>query len=282
MRFSLVDEPNSSSTGRSLCPPSVRAVSTAIGLALLAGFGLGGCSTVVQEGVSSATSAAGEQVGKALGAEIVRAADLPPPGSARYDQVMVQQAQIMFSYAFSAGGQWPAEAQYEPGEWATYRIQTAEGETAIDSLERAFLTTTDDGNEWWRVRGVQDGETWIYEALLDPEQEEVVRLRSQDPEGEVGEVPVTEETVYRPPQRLTEESVEGATVGTEQIKTRAGTFTARRVEYTGAASGSDIIWFLSEEVPGHVVRYRASRNDNRYTSSLLDSGTDATTQLDSY
>jgi len=108
-------------------------------------------------------------VGQALGAEIVRAADLPPPGSARYNQVMVQQAQITFSYAFSAGGSWPAEARYEPGEWATYRIQPAEGETAIDTLERAFLTTTDDGNEWWRVRGVQDGEGWIYEALLDPE-----------------------------------------------------------------------------------------------------------------
>jgi len=147
MHFSLVNDPDSSSPGLSLCPPGVRAVSTAIGLALVASLGLGGCSTAIQEGVSSATPAAGEQVGEALGAEIVRAADLPPPGSARYNQVMVQQAQIMFTYAFSAGGSWPAQGQYEPGEWATYRIRTAEGETALDTLERAFLTTTEDGNE---------------------------------------------------------------------------------------------------------------------------------------
>ena len=254
----------------------------AIGFALGASVSLSGCTTVVQDGVSSATSAAGEQVGEALGAEIVRAADLPPPGSARYNRVMVQQAQITFSYAFSAGGSWPAEATYEPGEWASYQIRTAEGETALDTLERAFLTTTDDGNEWWRVRGVQDGERWTYEALLDPEQEEVVRMRARDPDGEVGEVPVTEQTVYRPPQRLTEESVEGATTGTEQVRTPAGTFTARRVEYSGMASGGTVTWFLSDEVPGHVVRYRAARSGNRYTSSLLDSGTDATTQLDSY
>ncbi len=270
---------------RSLFSVRIRTLVALFLLTALTGGLLTGCfsaSSVVDEGLDSAADAAGEQVGKALGAEIVRAADLPPPGSARYNQFMVQQAQIMFTYAFSASGVWPAPAQYEPGEWATYQIQTAEGETALDTLERAFLTTTDDGNEWWRVRGVQDGEAWLYEALLDPDQEEVLRMRAQDPEGEVGEVPVTEETVYRPPQRLTEESVEGATVGTEQVNTPAGTFTARRVEYSGTPSASTVTWFLSDEVPGHVVRYRASRNDNRYTSSLLDYNTDATTQLDSY
>jgi len=41
----------------------------------LGSSGLTGCSTAVQQGVSSATSAAGEQVGQALGAEVVRAAD---------------------------------------------------------------------------------------------------------------------------------------------------------------------------------------------------------------
>ncbi|MEF8795184.1 MAG: hypothetical protein V5A48_01915 [Salinivenus sp.] len=246
---------------------------------------LTGCfsaSSVVDEGLDSAADAAGEQVGKALGAEIVRAANLPPPGSARYDQVMVQQAQIMFSYAFSAGGVWPAEAQYESGEWASYQVRAAEGETALDTLERAFLKRTDDGNEWWRVRGVQGGETWVYEALLDPEQEEVLRMRTRDPKGKVGEVPVAEKTVYRPPQRLTEESVEGATTGTEQVEIPAGTFTARRVEYSGMGSGGTVTWFLSDEVPGHVVRYQASRNGNRYTSSLVDYGTDATTRLSSY
>lgn len=262
-----------------------QALPIAFACSFLLAAGLSGCfspGAAVQEGLDSAGEAAGRTVGEALGAEIVRAADLPPPGSARYNQVMLSQAQIMFSYAFSAGGMWPAEASYEPGEWTVYRVAADGREAALDTLERAFLTRTGDGNEWWRIRGVQDGEGWVYEALLDPEQEEVVRLRTKDPEGEVGEVPVTEETVYRPPQELTEESVEGATEGTESVEIPAGTFTARRVEYTGAASGGTVTWFMSEEVPGHVVQYEGRREGTEWTSTLLDYGTDATTQLDSY
>lgn len=260
------------------------ALACSILLVGLAG-GLSGCfspGAAVQEGLDAAGDAAGQTVGEALGAEIVRAADLPPPGSARYNQVMLSQAQIMFSYAFSAGGMWPAEASYEPGEWTRYRVEATGGETALDTLERAFLKRTDDGNEWWRIRGVQDEEGWVYEALLDSEQEEALRLRTKDPEGEVGEVPVTEETIYRPPRELTEESIEGATEGTESVETPAGTFTARRVEYTGTASGGAVTWFLSEEVPGNVVRYEGRREGEEWTSMLLDYGTDATTRLNAY
>jgi len=283
MLSSLVDRFDESLAAHSSPSRRVRASGTLLGLVLVAALVLNGCvSTAVQQGLNSAGEAAGQTVGEALGAEIVRAADLPPPGSARYNQVMVQQAQIMFSYAFSAGGMWPAEARHEPGEWTTYRVGATDGETALDTLERAFLKRTDDGNEWWRVRGVQEGEAWVYEALLDPEQETVVRMRGKDPEGEVGEVPVTEETVYRPPQQLTEESVEGATEGTESVETPAGTFTARRVEYTGATSGGTVTWFLSDEVPGDVVQYEGRRQGREWTSTLLDYGTDATTELDSY
>lgn len=241
-----------------------------------------GCvSSAIQEGIDSAGDAAGEQVGKALGSQIVSAVDLPAPGSARYNQVMLSQAQVMFSYAFSAGGMWPAETSYEPGEWTTYRVGATGGETALDTLERAFLKRTDDGNEWWRIRGVQDGDAWVYEALLDPGRETVVRMRAKDPKGEVGEVPVTERTVYEPPQELTEESVEGATVDTESINAPAGTFTARRVEYKGMA-GSTVTWFLTDDVPGSVVQYQGRREGEEWTSTLLDYGTGATTQLNSY
>lgn len=254
-------------------------VSVALGLGLAGCFSSGG---VVSQGLGAASQAAGEQVGQALGAEIARSADLPPPGSARYDRFMVSQAQVMFSYAFSAGGMWPAQARLQPGEWVMYEIRGSGGETALDTLERAFLKTTEDGQQWWRVRGVQQGEAWIYEALIDTTRQEVVRMRTKDPDGAVGEVPVTEKTVYRPPQTLTEESIQGATTGTEQVDTPAGTFTARRVEYEGSAGSGTTTWFLAEEVPGQVVRYQAARGGNRYTSRLIDYGSNATTSLDAY
>ena len=234
--------------------------------------------------MESAAESAGEEVGEAAGRQLVAAADLPPPGSGQWNQVMVTQAQLLFTYAFSAGGMWPAPATYEPGEWAMYRVSATGSEgAALDTLERAFLKTTEGGNEWWRVRGIQDGETWVYEALLDPSTSEVRRLRSRDPNGEVGEVPVTEETVYQPPQRLTEESIEGATEGTEEITTPAGTYTARRVKYQGQMGSGAVTWHLSDEVPGHVVRYQIEGDGEQpWTSTLVDMGTDASTLLNAY
>ena len=103
---------------------------------------------------------------------------------AAWNQFMVSQAQVMFGRAFSAGGMWPAQATYEPGEWTKFRTTMSSGQesTALDTLERAFLKETEDGNEWWRVRGVQQGDTWVYEALVDPAQEEVTLwVTSQNP-----------------------------------------------------------------------------------------------------
>lgn len=250
----------------------------------LSGTALSGCFLVgeaVETSVNSAASAAGEEVGEAIGQQLAPAVNLPAYGTGAWNRFMVSQAQILFGHAFSAGGMWPAQATYEPGEWVQYRATVSgESEAALDTLERAFLKETEDGNEWWRVRGFQQGNRWIYEALVDPARGEVVRLRAKDPEGNVGEVPVTENTVYRSPQRLTEESVEGATVGTENIETPAGTFSARHVEYQGGT----ITWYLSEEVPGHVVKYQVENQQQEaaWTSTLVAYGTDATTMLDSY
>ncbi len=256
----------------------------------LAGFlatSLSGCFLIEEAArstVSSAGEEAGEQVGESVGQQMVSAANLPASGTAQWNQFMVTRAQVFFNYAFAANGMWPAEATYEEGEWVEYQFETAEGEdSGVQTLQRAFLKTTEEGNEWWRVKAEQQESTWVYEALIDPERGEVVRLRSKDPEGNVGEVPVTERTVYQSPQRLTEESIEGATVGTTQIDTPAGSYSAREVRYKGGMGGSAVVWFLSEEVPGHVVRYRVEGEEGTtWVSTLSDYGSSATTTLDSY
>lgn len=248
---------------------------------------LAGCS-VAEEAtratVGSASEAAGEQVGQAIGQQVASSANLPSSGTAQWNQFMASQAQVLFNYAFAANGMWPAEASYEPGEWVQYEMSAeGDGQAALQTLERAFLTTTEDGDEWWRVKAQQEGDTWVYEALIDKQKGEVVRLRSKDPEGNVGEVPVTERTVYQEPQQLTEESVEGATVGEESVDTPAGTFTARKVQFQGGMGGGNTTWFLSEEVPGQVVRYRVQGNQgDAWISTLADYGSDAATTLDSY
>jgi len=267
---------------------SVRALSlSAFVFAAALAMVLSGCFLVqeaAESTVGAASEAAGEEVGQAIGAQVASAANLPTAGTAQWNQFMVSQAQVLFGYAFAANGMWPAEATYEEGEWVRYEFQTADGEDAgFQTMERAFLTTAEDGNEWWRVRAQQQEDTWVYEALINPDRGEVVRLRSRDPEGNVGEVPVTERTVYQSPQRLTEESIEGATVGTEELDTPAGTFSTREVEYTGGMGGGTVTWYLAEDVPGNVVRYRTQGNQgNAWISTLVEYGSDATTTLGSY
>ena len=254
----------------------------------LTAVSLSGCFAVesaVESGVNSAASAAGEEVGRSIGQQLAPAVNLPAYGTGAWNQFMVSQAQVLFGRAFAAGGMWPAQASYAPGEWVRYRSTVSgESEAALDTLERAYLKETEDGRQWWRVRGLRGGQAWIYEALVDPERGEVVRLRAKDPEGNVGEVPVTENTVYQSPQRLTKESIEGATVGTENIETAAGTFSTRHVEYQGGAGGGTITWYLSNEVPGDVVKYQvgSQQQGSTWTSTLVAYGTDATTMLDSY
>jgi hypothetical protein len=255
--------------------------------AALLATGLSGCFLVEEAArstVGAAGEAAGQEMGEAIGQQLAPSADLPTSGTAQWNQFMASQAQVLFNYAFAANGMWPAEANYEEGEWVQYEMSAAgDGDAAFRTLERAFLKTTEDGQEWWRVKAEQEEDTWVYEALLDPEDGDVVRLRSKDPEGNVGEVPVTERTVYQEPQQLTEESVEGATVGNESVDTPAGSFTARKVQFEGGMGGGNTTWYLSEEVPGHVVRYRVQGNQgNAWISTLSDYGSDATTTLDSF
>lgn len=267
---------------------SARASSVSIVIAIgVLATSLSGCFLVqeaAESTVGAAGEAAGQEVGEAIGARVASAANLPTAGTSQWNRFMVSQAQVLFNYAFAANGMWPAEATYDEGEWVRYEFRTGDdGDAGFQTLERAFLTSTDDGNEWWRVKAEQEDDTWVYEALINPERGEVVRLRSKDPDGNVGEVPVTERTVYQSPQRLTEESIEGATVGTEELNTPAGTFSTRKVEYTGGMGSGTVTWYLSEDVPGHVVRYRAQGEEgNAWISTLAAYGKDATTTLDSY
>jgi hypothetical protein len=152
-------------------------------------------------------------------------------------------------------------------------------------VEKAFLKRTEDGNEWWRMRwSVDDEKTWIYESLIDRERGQLLRLRGQDQEGNVKEIPVEKGTrVYRAPREMTAESIEGATVGTTTVRTRAGSFEADEVHYGAMGAQGDVVFWLNDGIPGGVVKYQISNNQGaQWTSTLVDYGSNATTQLESY
>lgn len=118
-----------------------RVVLPAVLFIALVGAATSGCFLVgeaVETGVESASAAAGEEVGEAIGKQLAPAVQLPAYGTAQWNRFMVSQAQIVFGYAFSAGGMWPVQAEYEPGAWIEYRLRASgENRAALDTLECA-------------------------------------------------------------------------------------------------------------------------------------------------
>jgi hypothetical protein len=208
-----------------------------------------------------------------------------PATGAEWNQLMIMQSQMAFAYAFSAGGLWAGQAEYKPGEYTKFEW-SSEGDDSV-IIERAFLQKLDDGNEWWRVSWQVQDETWMWEALIDIQAEQVLRMRARDPDGSEGEVPVSEDTaVYMPPtQSLTKESVQGATVGKEKVDTPAGTFQADHVVYRAATGAGQVEFWLAPQVPGGVVKYLFSEStggDAVWTSVLTEFGKKAISVLGSF
>lgn len=256
--------------------------SSILGTFLLLSSGCGAVDSAVDSGMRAAGSVVGERVGTALGEQLAARANLPAFGTAQWNRFMAAQAQVFFAYALSAGGYWPAESVYEPGEWTRFRIETPEDETFLYEFERALLTESE-GRQWWRITAEYDEGSWTYEALVDTAESRLLRLRAKDPEGNVGEIPVAEHSVYPAPQKLTAESLEGATTGVETVTVPAGSFTARRVEFTGVGGRGTVSWWLAEEVPGEVMRYRVTEEGEPvWTSVLVSHGEGASTRLDSF
>jgi hypothetical protein len=245
------------------------------------------CSTVTDAVMGGTERAVGraveERVAQAVYARIAPAGDLPPYGGAQWNIFMVSQAQIIFAYSFSAGGYWVGQNEFEPGDYTVFEWTDQESESPVE-LEKALLKITDDGQQWWRVSWKDEEESWVYEGLLDPEEERMVRLRAKDPEGNVDEVPVTEDqSVYMAPAEPTSESIQGATVGEERITTPAGTFDTEHVVYSSQTEEGRVHWWITDEVPGGVVKYQATEeSEELWTSTLIRTGSDATTELDSF
>jgi len=246
-----------------------------------------GCSSVKDSIVKGTASG----IGKALSERAEQGAykrlapktQLPAARTPGWNQYMGMQAQIIFSYSFSAGGLWIGAAGYKPGEWTKFEF-TVQDESPI-VLEKAFLKKLEDGKEWWRVSWSAEDGTWVYEALISTGDGALLRLRARDADGNEGEIPVSGgETIYMAPAELTEESIQGATVGTETINTPAGAFSASHVVYMAVTGEGKMEWWTSDQVPGGVVKYQLTSAEEGvvWSNTLKDKGANATTILKSY
>ncbi len=205
---------------------------------------------------------------------------LPPPRSANWGNFMAMQAQIVFTYAFSAGGLWLGQVDYAPGEWTKFEIIT-DGDNTIE-MERAYMKVDEKGNHWWRISWMDGEDSWIYETLISPDGS-LLRLRAKDADGNQGEIPVAGQQIYFPPQDVTNESIEGATVGKSSIKTNAGVFNCDHVVFLAVYGQGKVEWWITKEVPGGVAQYQiVDQGEVLWKSKIIAKGKNATTILGSF
>jgi len=258
-------------------------------LVVLSAFAMlaAGCASVTDAVIGGAVSglsrAAAERAENAVYKRLAPKEQLPPPATPGWNQFMALQAQIVFAYSFAPGGLWISRTGYEPGEYTIFEMTQSDDESAV-RIERAFLTREDNGNEWWRVSWNEGEDSWVYEGLVSPEQGELLRLRARDADGNEGEVPVSGETIYMEPTDVSDESIEGATVGQESLTTPAGTFQTDHVEYLATTGEGTIDWWITDQVPGGVVQYQLADQQEGvlWTNTLVERGDNATTELGSF
>jgi hypothetical protein len=250
---------------------------------------------IVGQITGRATDTAANKVGDQVGNQVGDAA-AARVGAAMSPYLLQFYMQFVFAMAFSQGGYAVEETPYKVGEWTRWSVPNsgAQGDEAKETtLERAYLFDDAEGNAWWKVKWVLDAaqpaeNTMILEALFSKKDYTLLRMRAKMPNETQGkEMPVTQATYYHPPQRLTPQSLKGATQGVVSVKVPAGTYQARHVVF-GDAAGGTAEWYLTDKVPGGSVKFvhKGAKPDDdgkadpaNYTMNLVAVGKGAASEL---
>src|SRR5205085_986652 len=96
------------------------------------------------EGIGNAV---GTKMGNAAGANV--SGRMPAMWTPDFTQVY---ASLLFSVAFHAGSYNVQPKDYQPGDYTRWRMSGMGDDKTDATIERAFLTKTSDGKEWWRVK----------------------------------------------------------------------------------------------------------------------------------
>ena len=247
-----------------------------------------GCS-FINSLIGGASDSAGQTVGNRVGENVANSAMGPrAPGGGAGSMGTMNPAflnmymSVIFTYAFSSGGYEVLPVAYKAGEYTRWTGQGQDGKGI--KLERAYLGDDAKGRQWWKVKWTsEDDKTVILEGLLDKQAQKFVRMRAKFPDDAEGkEMPVEESNYYHPAQKLSQDSIEGATKGVEKVSVPAGTFNAKHVVFGGMDGTHE--WWLDLKVPGGTVRQvmKSPRSDkDQWDMQLAAYGSDAKSELGS-
>lgn len=193
---------------------------------------------------------------------------------------------MMFNYLFTGYGYELEVEDYSEGGWTKWQISDEGGEVGT-VMKKGFLKELENGEQWWQiVMYDEENEEAVYvsEVLFSEDRQQIVRMREKMGDSEAQEKPVSEGW-YSQPQKLTEESIEGAT--TERgidVTVPKGNFITDLIDFGVAPEISLKLWrATSAEVPGGVVKSSTTEGEEVISNlELVDYGTDAQTMLNSF
>jgi len=198
----------------------------------------------------------------------------------------------LFAMQYASGASM-FEEHYKPGEWTQWSMSSSDSKD-VQTMERAFLAMQPDSSEWWRMKtltsykdnGKDMVDTVVIEALYKPTSpytKELVRVRAKLPGNKdpqelmvpqgMGMINYNGAFGSKP----TKESIDGATVGTESVSTKAGSFTAKHVRFGNG--GGNLDWWLTSDAPGGWVKFTGGRDKDIYTIEMTAKGTGAKSEL---
>ncbi|HBX66204.1 MAG: hypothetical protein CL670_03135 [Balneola sp.] len=193
---------------------------------------------------------------------------------------------MMFNYLFTGYGYELEVEEYPEGGWTQWQLSDDEGEVST-IMKKGFLKELDNGQQWWQIMMYDEEDeeaSYTAEVLFAEDRQRIVRLREKIGDSEAQERPVSEGW-YSQPQKLTEESIDGAIKEKGiSIEVPKGTFTADLIDFGVAPEISLKLWRVtSENVPGGVVKSSTMEGDEVISSlGLIDYGADAETVLNSF
>ncbi|MFP4112989.1 MAG: hypothetical protein ACOC2Y_00040 [Spirochaetota bacterium] len=186
--------------------------------------------------------------------------------------VMYASFAALYWSSVALGGYLPSDDTFEDGDGIHFRHTFVDDEGDVEEMEftRALLHTNADGSQWWRFVFYDEEETFAYEALVG-EDDAIERLRYADPETETVTTYTPDEPylwqTYEDGEFWTSEDMDELRTGTERITVPAGTFRTDRLE--ASEEGYDYTWWISDEVPGRVVRYEGRSDEMENVSGEL-------------
>ncbi len=244
------------------------------------------------DATQASTQSSGASVAQAPASQQPAPQQPSPPAPAQSTMAGPGSSAVAPQYMFSAlyGGIWSmgwfgyADSNYKPGQGTVWDLVGSGASKSVE-YERALLKVNADNSAWWRFK-LNNGKTDVlYEFLVGPDGT-AQRVRFKDPDtGAVSEF-VPDRSGGQPAQAATPASraeMAQYLTGKQQIQVKGGNFNADHYLYSDAMRGGKAEYWLSDSVPGYMVKSIYTGKDGKAsTTELARIETGMATELSSY